>query len=60
MVLVSFKELETLPLYTQVAHAMHIIGPSYEQTALNNSTQENKRWLALGKSGLRYSLGLWG
>lgn len=53
------EELEILPIYTQVAHAMHIVCPSYEREVNDNHTKENDLWLGLGQKGLRDSLDLW-
>ena len=53
------QELDILPLYVQVAHAMHIIGASFERNANCNRTPENEEWLELGRTGLRYTLQLW-
>lgn len=58
--LLTPKELDILPTYTQVAHAMHIVCPTYEREVNNNHTKENDRWLELGQRGLKYSLELWG
>lgn len=48
------KELKALPLFAKVAHAMHIIGASYERSQ-GNSGEENNSWLELGRKGLKLS-----
>jgi len=48
-------ELETLPLYSQVAHAMHLLGTTYEKRVNNNQTKENEYFLDLGRVGLRFT-----
>ena len=51
----SLKELETLPLFLKIAHAMHII-PAIRDRELNeNTSEENMYWLDLGKIVLRYT-----
>ncbi len=46
-------ELEILPLYVKVAHAMHLLSANHEEKALNNNSEENKYWLNLGRVGLQ-------
>lgn len=47
------RELESLPVYIKLAHAMHILRATYEKKVNNNNTEENKYFLSIGKSGLR-------
>lgn len=54
----SSKELETLPLFVKIAHAMHIIPPIREQKLNKNTSDENLYWLNLGRIGLKYTSGL--
>ncbi|MEK7142783.1 MAG: phosphotransferase [Patescibacteria group bacterium] len=49
------QELETLPLFVKLAHAMHIVCGTYEKKANQNLTQENDYWINLGKIGLKYT-----
>lgn len=51
-------ELETLPLYIQAAHAMHIIGAS-KANIEDGYSKENEHWITAGRDGLRFTLGLW-
>ena len=53
------EERKILPIYIQVAHAMHILCPSYERAVNKNFTKENDRWLELGQQGLTFTLDLW-
>jgi Ser/Thr protein kinase RdoA (MazF antagonist) len=46
------RELEVFPTYLKLAHAMHIICASYEESAKNNHSDENKYWLNEGRTGL--------
>lgn len=46
-------ELKTLPLYIQLAHAMHLLRANYEKRANNNLSLENKYFLELGRAGLK-------
>lgn len=53
------EEIEILPIYTQMAHAMHILCPIREREAHGNTSKENGFWLELGRKGLAYTLDLW-
>lgn len=53
------EELDILPLYTKVAHAMHILCANYEKVVNGNVTEENNSWIALGEKGLMYTNQLW-
>jgi len=46
------KELEVLPNYIKLAHAMHILGANYEKVVENNGSDENRYWYNCGKVGL--------
>lgn len=48
-------EHKTLPLYVQLAHAMHIVRATYEKIVNRNKLPENEYWLKVGKIGLRYT-----
>ncbi|MBP9718867.1 MAG: phosphotransferase [Candidatus Levybacteria bacterium] len=48
-------ELEILPLYCQVAHAMHLLGATYEKKVNGNQTKENEYFLNLGRIGLQFT-----
>ena len=45
-------ELESLPIYIQFAHAMHVLCATYEKKVNNNNSKENEYFLNIGKSGL--------
>jgi len=47
------RELESLPTYIKLAHAMHVLRATYEKKINNNNTEENEYFLNIGKSGLR-------
>ena len=47
------RELESLPIYIKLAHAMHVLCATYEKEINNNNTAENEYFLDIGKSGLR-------
>lgn len=47
------RELEILPTYIRLAHAMHILRANYEKVVENNNTEENEYWLNQGRMGLR-------
>lgn len=53
------KELDLLPLFIKVAHAMHILCSSFERDVNKNKTPENDLWLTLGRTGLAYTSKLW-
>lgn len=55
----SEAEVAILPLYTKVAHAMHVVCATYEREVNANNSKENDFWITLGRAGLRYSLSLW-
>lgn len=46
------KELESLPLFIDLAHAMHVIGATREKAIYGNASDENEYWLEQGRSGL--------
>ena len=46
-------ERSLLPLYIDLAHAMHIIGTNCEKYLADNDSAENQYWLNLGRSGLK-------
>ena len=49
------EEIDVLPLYIKLAHAMHVINASYEEVVNKNLSEENKYWLRQGRAGLRQS-----
>jgi Ser/Thr protein kinase RdoA (MazF antagonist) len=51
------KELEALPTYIRLAHAMHIIGATYAKHKKGNNSRENNYWLKQGRNGLLQSKG---
>lgn len=52
------KELEVLPTYIKLAHAMHILSANYENVVEKNNSEENKYWLNQGRMGLRQMLNI--
>lgn len=58
-IILTEKEIEILPLYTKLSHAMHIIGASQEKELRGNSSGENDYWLNLGRIGLKYMSDKW-
>jgi Ser/Thr protein kinase RdoA (MazF antagonist) len=51
------KEFEALPLFAKAAHAMHVLGASYERS-IGNTEGENNSWFELGRKGLQLSRSL--
>jgi thiamine kinase-like enzyme len=47
------REIESLPTYIKIAHAMHVLCATYEKKVRNNISEEDQRFLNIGKSGLR-------
>jgi Ser/Thr protein kinase RdoA (MazF antagonist) len=47
-------ELEWLPTFVKLAHAMHIIAPTIQKVKHGNSSAENEHWLRRGREGLRF------
>ena len=47
------RELEILPTYVKLAHAMHVLRANYEKIEEKNNTEENEYWLNQGRIGLR-------
>ncbi len=45
-------ELEALPVYIKLAHAMHLLSANFEKVSKNNNTKENEYWLNQGRIGL--------
>lgn len=52
-------ELVALPLYTKVAHAMHVICPLQIKVEDGVETAENNYWLELGRKGLKCTSNIW-
>ena len=48
------KELEVLPLYIKVSHAMHILGSS-KSIIKDGDSKESQDWLEKGRKGLRFT-----
>ncbi len=51
-------ELNTLPLYVQAAHAMHIVGAA-KSAVEDGDSEENDHWIRAGKEGLKFTMGFW-
>ena len=47
------RELEALPTYIKLAHAMHILLANYEKVAKDDDSEENEYWLEEGRAGLK-------
>ncbi len=47
------RELEVLPTFIKLAHAMHVLLANYYAVVENNHTKENNYFLNLGRAGLR-------
>lgn len=45
-------ELKNLPLFVDLAHAMHVIGGRRESSMHGNESEENAYWLEQGRKGL--------
>jgi Ser/Thr protein kinase RdoA (MazF antagonist) len=52
------EELEILPTYIKLAHAMHII-PATRENAKGNTLPENDFWLQSGREGIRIASEIW-
>lgn len=50
------KELETIPLYIKLAHAMHILSANYQKIVKKNNSGENEYFLEKGRRGLQQLL----
>jgi Ser/Thr protein kinase RdoA (MazF antagonist) len=50
------RELNALPTYIRFAHAMHVIGSTYEKAKNGIDNKENRYWLAQGRAGLKQTL----
>jgi Ser/Thr protein kinase RdoA (MazF antagonist) len=48
-------EVDSLPLFAQVAHAMHLLCATYEKKIKNNQTKENGYYINLGRKGLQFT-----
>ena len=51
------RELETLPTYIKLAHAMHVLSANYEKIVEKNNSDENEYWLNEGRKGLIQMIG---
>jgi homoserine kinase type II len=47
------EELEKLPGYLKLAHAMHLLSANYEKVVNKNDSPENEYFLKLGRAGLK-------
>ncbi len=52
------KELEVLPLFIKLAHAMHVVRGTRAQ-AKKDTSAETEHWISLGKKGLAQTLKVW-
>ncbi len=50
------SELNALPTYIELAHAMHLLSANYEKVEKNNLSEENEYWLNQGKKGLKQNI----
>jgi len=53
------KEIQVLPLFVKVAHAMHLLCATYEKVVKGNNSEENDYWINLGKVGLKSTTTDW-
>lgn len=53
------RELDILPTYIKLAHAMHIV-PATREKVKGNKLPENDFWLKSGQDGLRLATEIWG
>jgi Ser/Thr protein kinase RdoA (MazF antagonist) len=54
----SKEELEVLPLFVKLAHAMHLVRGLREKGE-GNTSDENNHWIEIGKNGLEQTLKMW-
>jgi len=47
------REIECLPTYIKLAHAMHVLRATYEKKVNNNDSLENEYFINIGRLGLR-------
>ena len=50
------KELESLPIYIELAHATHLLSANFEKVSKDNNTKENEYWLNQGRKGLKQDI----
>lgn len=48
------EEIEVLPLYLAVAHAMHLLNGTYEKVSEGNNSEENQYFIDIGRKGLEF------
>ena len=53
------KELDILPIYIKLAHAMHIV-PATRERVKGTTLPENDFWLKSGQEGIRLATEIWG
>lgn len=53
------NEIEKLPSYVKLAHAMHILLANYEKVVNGNISAENEYFLGMGRIGLKYISETW-
>jgi len=51
-IILTPRELEVLPDYIKLAHAMHLLSGNYEKIIKKNDLEENEYWLNQGRAGL--------
>lgn len=49
------QETKILPVYLQLAHAMHLLRANYEKVVNKNTSEENEYFFDIGKKGLLYT-----
>ncbi len=58
VLLLAKEEIEILPTYIKLAHAMHII-PATREKVKGTELKENDYWLRSGKEGIRFAYEIW-
>ncbi|GBE20632.1 homoserine kinase [archaeon BMS3Abin17] len=47
------EELNVLPIYIELAHAMHLLCANFDKIVNKNTSEENEYWLNQGRTGLK-------
>ena len=47
------EELNVLPIYIELAHAMHLLCANFDKVVNKNTSEENEYWLNQGRTGLK-------
>jgi len=58
-ILLTKMEIQLLPTFVKLAHAMHVLLANYEKETQGNTSVENEYFLDIGRKGLQFTNKIW-